>query len=225
MWYVGNIIFSPTENAQAAMLHYLAKEYDINFARVNPMTFYVCPDMSTDLARASAVRASAAFAERHPEIARTYRTHLLSTSDEWYESDAHAFMREALREVLARKDSVGELNELEEIVLLWNGASAGLDLVVANIARTTQRNLDTYSEGAPHDLSAQTQFLTHAAFPTLLLAQDTSKEMLRITPEVRSTSNRILSTLVTYTDMRYEERRDRIIHDLREFLVHEGAKF
>ncbi len=225
LWYVGDVIFSPTENTKAPMLQYLAKKYDMRFSRINPTMFYLCPDVGTDLTRAKAVRASAKFAERHPEIARTYRSALLSTGDVWYESDAYVYTREALIEVLTQANSPGELRELEEIVLLWSSGSAGLDLIVANIVRITQNNLDTYAEGAPHDLSAQTLFLTHAAFPTLLLASDTSREMLYITPKARSTSNGTLPALVTYSDIRFDEHRDRIAHDLREFLVHEGAKF
>ncbi|MHB1086759.1 MAG: hypothetical protein ACYCZ0_03360 [Minisyncoccota bacterium] len=226
IWYVTDIFFSKTEGSQAPVLEYLAKERDIRYSRINPMMYYMCPDMGLDLAKAWAVRATAEFAQKHPKTASVYRERLLSAGGVWYESDAYAYMRAALKEIHAQDAAPHVRKEFEMTALLWNKSGAGLDGVLKNIVRIESNRLDTQERGVPFDMSAGTQFLTRAAFPTLFLARNLSKDST-VLPQTKknASAESFLSSLATYGDMRTRVPRDRIVHDLREFLIFEGARF
>ncbi len=225
LWYVSDIFFLQTENSQTEMHQYLAKKHDMRYSRINPTIFYMCPDMGIDLAKAKSVRATAEFAQRHPDIARAHRSRLLSTASAWYESDAYAYMRAALAETPVQKETLSVRTELETITLMWKERAAGLDGVVANIARTGSNDIAMYKSGVPYDVSAQTLFLTQSAFPTLFLADTRSKDMPHAETEKAANSSHFPSALVTYSDIRAIVSRDRIVHDLREFLVFERVTF
>lgn len=223
IWYVADLYFSQTEDSEAVVLQYLKKNHDIRYSRINPMMFYVCPDVGVDLAKAWAVRATAEFALRHPEVARTHRERLLIDGDMWYESDAYAYARAAIAEISTEDVAPTVLEELETITLLWNENGAGLDGILASIVRTESNRLDMYDRGVPFDVSAKTHLLTRSAFPTLFLLDKQSIDILHGQSGTAVRAGDFLSVLATYGDIRTTVPRARIIRDLRESLIFEGV--
>ncbi len=165
--YMNDMYFIPTAGSSGPVPQFLRNTYGLNYLKINPLVFYLCPYLLEDVSDAHAILKTAALAKKYPDIPNSHRDILISGIPT--ESDAIAYLREA-GSILSR-ESVPTLyaQEVLSLSLIFNQKSAGLDAVVGQIVYINEHDLVLAQEGTPFDVSAQSLLLTHTAAPSLFL--------------------------------------------------------
>ena len=212
--FVADMFFKPTaETAQGVVARYAAQRYGASYFFNNPLAFYACPDTLHDVSRLEAVTATAEFAQHHPLLAAKRRDALL-TKEVWYESDARAYLREALADTRAlRALPQEELDALYACARMFAEGRAGLDLLVQQVATTLGHHLDARSSGEPFDLSARLLLLTHAA-PSSLVSVGQPPARKQYSADDAAA---FLSAFEQYSDLRGSVGRQKILEDMETF--------
>ena len=220
--YIRELYFRPAGQFESTM-QYMRNELDIDYAPVNPIEFYQCPDVLSDIGGAYAVLETVRFAQSHP-YAPEERTRLLSSAT-FRDSDAIAYLRAAAAE-MSIEDPVGfdaAEKELGAVLNMWRERNGGLDVLVSLIVSVNNQDMKLSARGVPFDLSARTLFLTHSAFPSLFLALSPRTGVSPITlRETTSTdASSIRADVIPYTELVRTVPREKIVHDFEAFLSFE----
>lgn len=165
--YFGDYFFSPTAGQDAGTMSYLRDTLSIRYSLVNPLEFYICPDVGTDFSSARFVIDTVQFARAHPTLAPHERSALLKEKP-YSSSRALSYLRTALESAVDPAD----LRSLEELALECEERSAGLEAIVRGIVTTDEQDLALARDHIPIDIDARTLFITHSAFPSLFLMQN-----------------------------------------------------
>ena len=225
LWFSGDSFFTPTAGIAGATMQYLRQQQHIEYSLVNPLEFYICPDVLSDIGSAYALLSTVKFAQAHPEFAKMQRASLLSHAA-FRETDALAYLREATAEITAEKlpESDAAQSGLENLLNLWREQSAGLDMLVSTMAQVDKQDAGLHAQGVPFDVSAKTLFLTHSAFPSLMLTQNLSAGTSTISlREADAVDFALLSLhMIPYSTLLKTVPREQLTHDLNTFLSFEG---
>lgn len=167
--YRGDLYLRPTQGTGPVNV-YQARTLDISYSPVNPLIFYLCPQVGKDIGTLYAVEDIADFAKSHPSLAPAERSRLFARADVVYEHDAAAYLAAAMRSIQTSPTpfTPAAQAKLEELVLEYQYQTAGLGVLVDDIAQVDAGDSRLRGRGVPFDLSAKTLFLTHSAFPSLL---------------------------------------------------------
>ena len=175
----------------------------------NPYAMYLCPEVARDRAAVVASLMLAHFAGEHPSVAPELRERLIRAVSE---IDARAYA-----ELLARESDDSLRQAGEEFLRMFRNNSAGLDIVVNEVARTDRVALRLYEEGVPYDVSARYYFLTHSAFPSLFGAHNPSFGSKGVSLREDSETNRaaLRGTYIPYEEITKQFSREKLIEDMR----------
>ncbi|OGG56908.1 hypothetical protein A3D71_00275 [Candidatus Kaiserbacteria bacterium RIFCSPHIGHO2_02_FULL_55_20] len=223
--YIRELYFRPTEHFGSAM-QYMRNELRIDYAPVNPIEFYQCPDVLSDIGGVYAILGTVRFAQSHP-YAPEERTRLLSSTT-YRDSDAIAYLRAAATEVnsdgFAGSDAT--LKDLETVLNMWRERNGGLDALVSLIVSVNNQDMKLSARGVPFDLRAHTLILTHSAFPSLFLALSprTGVSPITLRETTATDATAIHADVIPYTELARTVPREKIVHDLDAFLLFEGIK-
>jgi hypothetical protein len=218
--YVGDMFFASTAGSEGATMQHMHDKLGIEYAILNPMNYYTCPDVLTDMSAAYAIIGAADFARKNPQLAPTERERFLNDSA-LREQNAILYLRAALADQKLSENDTTHRTALE-IVLMFEQRSAGLELLVNDIVSVTRNDLRLMRENIPFDLRADKLLLSHSAFPSLLLAhKGAMREILYEEHSVRD-SNAFGPYALQYSDLRETVSREKLVSDLRAFLTMEG---
>lgn len=216
----GDIFYAPTAGAKGESMQYLRENLGIEYSVVNPLEFYLCPDVAEDLGIAAAVHATTEFGRAHDGYATTSRARLLAESSA-QERLARAYIRQLVEEVRNRPD-YPHLASLEDLLNRWKERTAKMEMLVGWIAEVNLRDAQLASQGVPYDLDASSLFLTHSAFPSLFLTQSDMRDIPSINIRDASYTATLPGNITTYTRLRRTENVEKIRKDTRAFLEFEG---
>lgn len=225
LWYSGDSFFAPTQGAQGTTMKYLHEQLGIDYSLVNPMEFYICPDVLSDIGSAYAVLATVHFAQAHPGYAEAARASLFS-GPVFKEPDAVNYTREAAAEITAKKlpESDPAQSDMEDLLNMWNERSAGLDMLVSTMVQVDRQDIGLHAQGVPFTIDARTLFLTHSAFPSLFITQNRSAGTSRLSLRETNADDlaALYSHMIPYAVLVKTVPREKILHDLSAFLSFEG---
>lgn len=222
---LNDIFFQPINAAtekQSPHLTYLAKTYKISHQKMSPMLFYMCPTIGGDTGRIRAIEQIDAFAGAHPSIAKA-ESAVLRTAPELREDYAVAYLRAALTEAAT---STPEQNELTDLALMYLDRAAGLDEIISIIALTNSHQAALVARGVPFGGFKWEMFFSHSAYPTLFLSLNPSAGTSSVALQTPDKTNRdhLLKKFVPYSSLKSSLSRDEILHNLRAFMLSEGAE-
>ncbi|OGG56787.1 hypothetical protein A3D71_00380 [Candidatus Kaiserbacteria bacterium RIFCSPHIGHO2_02_FULL_55_20] len=200
---------------------YIGSTYRLKLLRVDPMMFYMCPTVGSDVGRIRALEKIDAFAVAHPTIAAAEQA-LLRSSAELREDYAVAYLRAALAETAGPAEQ--DHGNLVELALMYEDRSAGLDEIILSIASINAYHATLVRRGVPFDVSVRTLFLTHSAYPTLFLAQNPSAGGATVSVQSPSAAARdlVLRNYRAYSSLRATMSQDDLIREIRAFVKSES---
>jgi hypothetical protein len=227
LWYSGNAFLSPMEGSRGDYMEYLRTQLDMNYTIVNPLEFYICPDVLNDFASVYSIIAIVRFAQSHTEFAHQERTILLS-EPVYREADAVSYLHAVTIEIGAEHRAETDLvqRELEELLHMRTDRAAGLDMLIATMATVNALDANLKADGMPIDISAQNLYMTHTAFPSLLgignPVGNSSAHPLRI---ANADDAAILSQrMIPYSELVKTVPRDVLLHDVATFQSFENIR-
>jgi hypothetical protein len=222
---MNDLFFVNTTNASHPLFRYLSNNEKISLSLINPLTFYICPEVQADMARVRAILRTAEVAKLYPEVAPVARRKLLAQPNRLYESNAIQYIRAALPDILA-SDSPQTPESTDAFITLahmFTNNSAGLENVINQIARINASDLKLKKEKIPFDMRASTLFLTHSALPSLFLAENTSAG--NTTVDMRDHQNidarKPYSEYVRYSEIQTSLPREKILQNMRALYMFE----
>ncbi len=218
----GNIFYAPTADSEGETMKYLRETLGMKYSIVNPLEFYLCPEIGADLGVAAAVQAAADFASEHAGYATPSRGRLLAGPGS-QETLARSYLRDAAQEVRGENDG-SILADFEELLNLWKERAAKTDMLVSWIAEVNLQDIRLASQGVPYDLDARTLFLTRTAFPSLFLTQSDVREAPPVLVRDASREASLPEGITTYWRLIATEDPGRIRADTRAFLEFEGIR-
>ena len=204
-----------TASSTGPVLGYLRNTYGISYSRMNPMNFYTCPVLGTDLGMIRAVIATSQLASEYPD---TPGAIALSGTGPLDLSSAVQYLRDNVSNTNATSttNATERLNNDIAVMLMFNEKSAGLDNIVGQIADIVTRDIRIANNGVPFDVSARTMFLTHAAFASLFLTQNDSAGTtpVEVTAQDSYDTQIFLSQLVRYFPLESDIPRALIVQSV-----------
>ncbi len=227
IWYGGNSYFAPTQHSYGATMAYLHNKLDIDYSLVNPMAFYICPDVLQDISDVYAVRRTVQFAQTHAQYAPLQRKALLSERI-YTQSIAIDYLSAVVAEIETQKKSESgpQLSALEEVLNIWTERSSGLDMLVSTIAAVDGTDVNLHANNVPFNIDARTLFLTHSAFPSLFLAQNRSAGRTTISLRTHSRADQaaLAPNMIPLNVLNKTVSQSKIFHDINAFLIFEGIR-
>lgn len=212
--FIGDIVFVKAPGSNGKVVQYLHNTYGVDRLYVNSSKFYVCPDVLEDLGTATALLQIKAYAQKQDSPAAQS---FLETAQEGVpEVAATQYVKDAL-------ESGIEKDQLLQQYLTLTEKSAGLHLLVADIADTLRADLALSAKGVPFDFSAKKLFISHAAFPSLFLMHNPSVGSSTLTLKSAGTTTAFFKEAELYTTLRNSLSRFTIITELRRFFQYERA--
>ena len=145
----------------------LHTKFGLTYLKVNPLTFYFCPYLLSDVSSAQATLKAAAIARAYPDVPNSFRTPLITGTPS--EQNAKAYIQEAHTSMHEQTLPEPYVRDILSVSVMFSQKSAGLDAVVGQIVYINKHDLNLVRDGAPFDLSARTLFLTHTAAASLYL--------------------------------------------------------
>lgn len=220
--FIGDIFLAPTANATDEMLSYFRTTRGMSYSPLNPFSYYTCPAIGDDLARLLTVRSIESFAIAHPEIDVPLRSTVVGLNVS--ESDAYAYLAQAQE---SRALTAPSRRALEELILMANERTAGLDTVVGSIARTMSKDISDSNGGIPIEFfrNVRELYIAESAFPTLYLAQSPAAgsermSLYNINAQDQAAFER---RFIPYSKLESSVSRAVIVHDIGSFVGFEGA--
>lgn len=214
--YVSDLYFISTDREGAKTLAHIQDAYGIDHVRFEPLSFYSCPDVSTDLALVRGTAEAARFARLHPTIATNSRPKLTARFISY--NDAVDYVNEALKEPL--HDTVTRM-QLADIALMLHGFS-GLEHIVTEITNVLDTDLLLSAKGVPFDLSAKHLIISHSAISSLFQSTygTAAHEPVYL---LQSRGGEMYAGIRTFTELRYSLSNDEIRRFVRETARYEGT--
>lgn len=223
--YASQLYFTPVSGTNGTTTQYLRNTLGIEYSLLNPLEFYVCPDVLRDIGSVEAVLATVRFAKQYPAYAKTERSALLR-GPVYREASAISYVRSAATDITAAHlaEESPDVSAFEDLLGLWNERSAGLDLEVGVIAAVDARDAMLHASSTPIDVDARTMFLTHSAFPSLFLAENRSVSTFGIPLRDTNPSDlvQLRTHLISYSALLHKLTWSQLQHDLNAFLTFEG---
>lgn len=207
--YAGDIFLTRLADSTHDVTSYLRDTLGMSYAPVNPVKFYVCPEVRADRGTIRAILETIEFARGHSHIATADRDALLG--EHVRERDARAYLEKAYDET--RGD---ERNHIRFLLSLFATGNGDVQELLADVAHTLNNDMRLYSSGVPFNLDASSIILSHNAMPSLYL-WDTSS--------LRDTETRIdeyFTKIEPYSELVSTIDRNLVVRDLRTFLRFEG---
>ncbi len=224
--FTGNFFYMSTAGYASTTIQYLRDTLDIQYSLINPIQFYICPDVLSDIARVHSIVQTVQFAKMHPTLAPAERNDLLSGTT-FQEPEAVAYLRQAVSDAESKMviESDATMHELETLLNMWRERSATLDALVSAIAKVSETDAGARKSGIPFDVSARTLMRSHTAFPSLFLAHNPSAGSSPLPlREVTSEDDRteLTKRLLRFSELRKTVPRDELMNDLQAYLSFEG---
>lgn len=221
--FLNDLFFTPTAQVNGPVPAYMREVHGISLAISNPMEFYQCPQLGSDLGEIRAITATADFAQAHPSIAVAQRDRFLAQSGVLREDDALQYLQAALAQT-ENQDPSGAYADMIPILLMFDERSAGLDTLVGMIASIDDTDAHMKMNGVPFDVTSSTLFLTHSAFPSLFLSQNPAAGDSPVVLTESNTNNfeKLLSNYVTYFSIRASVPEQTIVQNMRAFYAFEN---
>ena len=220
--FINEMFFLPIDAVAREPLSYfsyLGSTYRLKLMRINPMMFYMCPTVGSDVGRIHALKKIDAFAASHPTIAAAERT-LLHSSADLREDYAVAYLRAALAETAGSAEQAH--SDIVELALMYRYRSAGLDDIILSIASVNAYHATIVQSGVPFDVSARTLFLSHSAYPALFLAHPSvGSTTVSIQSPTAASRDALLRNYRLYSSLRNTMSQDDFIREIRAFVKSE----
>lgn len=207
--YGDDIFLSALDSGDGPVRTYMRNVLGMSFVPVNPLKFYVCPDVREERGTIRAILATAEFARSRPELAASERDWI--TRGMLREYDARTYIARALAE------SAGpDRKHVESIIAMFNGLSGDTSDLIADITRTLRNDMRIRASGVPFETRVSSLLITHSAVPSLYLMSDLYFR------ENTSSTRDYTSRVVPYSVLRETVPAHQIIADLNAFLRFEG---
>lgn len=223
--FLGDPIFYSAEKTRNQLVLYLKEKYDVTFFKINPMSFYNCPDVLKDMSMLRAVQATVNFALDHPFLFKSANVNIEDSVDIYQERDARAYIDAALTKLENQGYSLprSQSNQIISLYVMFKEQSAGIDDLISNISAINVIDIKHREDNVPFDLSAKTLFLVRSAFPSLFSSQNPSsghtKVMLKEHDPVGV--REFLSTVTEYKNLAGTVSREKIVRDLNLYNLFE----
>lgn len=215
--YVGNLFFIPTNIPNAPFLNYEKNTLNMEYTPLNTFKYYVCSEVGEDMGRVFAVRSIADFASSHPTVAPEARAQLLKNPYSISETLSLLYLRAALNSVA--EDSQ-EMKTLKDVYLMIRFNTGGLDSLLGDITYVSLVDLALREQNIPIDITAKTLFLTHSAFPSFFRIGAVNNAALdTLRSENSDDRKKMLQEMKDYESIVRLIPREKIVHDLRQFLI------
>jgi hypothetical protein len=211
--FANDIFFNPVTARSGPVPKYLQEHYEISLIRVNPMNFYICPEVQSDLGSMYSVLAITRFAMEHSGIATERRQQLLSLDEDPNDAEAFAYLAKALEETHDQRVR----NELLELAAMARERSGNFDSLVGQIAAINALDKQMIDNGVPFDVSAATLFLAHSAFPSLYLSHNSDAGITSIALRDQSAieDTMPMSHLMRYSELPPSVSQNTVVRDMR----------
>jgi hypothetical protein len=216
-----DIVFQNIAHASGDTAEFIASRHGMTYLYLDPMKFYVCPDLLETVGRARAIISIAEFAKNHVDIDVPTRNSLAEAGDRFIrEEDALSFLFDTWEKYPNMR------NALVPFVNQWREKSAGLEDLVLDIARNDLVDVELFENGVPYELDAKTLFLTHSAFPSLYLLHNPTAGTFSapLREKTEDDLEEYLSRVELYSKLRETVPRSKIVEDLRSFLEFEKIR-
>lgn len=211
--YLGDIFLVSTDQPNAPTLSYMKNTLDMSYTPLSPIAFYVCPDVLRDVGTFAATIAAVRFAEKHPDSARTEQAAVVRAPGE---HAAQRYVEAALRE--ARPEDADVRRELEELRLMFKLRRGGLDSVINKMTDVLSHDAQLKKAGVPFDLSLQTLFTTHSAFPSLFMAYSTDwPDGTKVHTHDAEAFAQLRQNVFTFAQLRKSIPETKLLEDMRKY--------
>lgn len=210
--YIDNLFFIPVAGTNGPMPQYLHTAFGLTYLKVNPLTFYFCPYLLSDISTTQAILKTTAIARTYTDVPNSFRTNLMQGTPS--EQDATAYVQEAL--IRMRDGTLPEpyIRAIISASIMFSQKSAGLDAVVGQIVYINKHDLQLAKNGAPFDLSARTLFLTHAATASLYLFPQIGA-LSPLTPSTSSDTESLFKQYLPLSTILTLDTEETIVSDMR----------
>ncbi|MBI5457477.1 hypothetical protein HY971_02005 [Candidatus Kaiserbacteria bacterium] len=159
--YVGDIFYMRPTGASTPGL--FKGKIPIPLSVINPFIFYRCNEKGRDVSSVVATLYTAAFAEKHPDIAPPAREALLARK---YirDADAVSYVRDAFQDISTVP--ADDRRDLYELALMFRNRSAGLEIVAHEVSASMRNKLDDVKAGWNSVPDPRFLFVSESAFPS-----------------------------------------------------------
>lgn len=207
---LNDIFFTSLGSTTGATAMYLRDTMGVSYSVVNPMVFYVCPGVLSDMGAIRAVMFAAQTAHNYPDIAARERAAMLATPGIVTETAARAYSKAALVAAPTNPAVITAARMFEE-------GSAGLEDLLKYMTHVFVVDIERHDNGVSFDLSARTLFLTHSAFASLFLTSGSYDTDSRTDPFVldREARDAFKNKFLRYSDLQYVVSEEKLLHDIR----------
>jgi hypothetical protein len=217
--YLNEAYFTATDLPHSITLAYLRDKLGISYSRMNPMTFYACPEVGYDIGAIRAVAAVADFAAAHPTLdpqgAAALSLPVLS------EQNARLYLAHAL----GNATDAAERNTLISLALQLTRRSSGLPEVVEEISNVEDTDIAFVRASVPFTVRARDLIVGHTAFPSLFMTL--YSPWSSVVTSLRLADTRLLNTFLTqakaYSLLRESVPASKLENDIRAFFEFEGV--
>ena len=210
--YLDDMYFIPTAGDSGPVPEFLRDGYGLDYLKMNPMAFYLCPHLIEDVSIAQATLQTVALANNYSDIPNAYRDVLLSGVPD--SKNASAYIREAADRIQRESLPAGYVREVLSVSLMFTQKSAALDAVVAHIVDISTHDLTMVQKGIPLDLSAKNLFYTHTAAPSLFLFHQIGA-LSPLTSNATNGSRNLNKKIESYSNLREDISHNELVRQIR----------